>query len=147
MGSILINFHFFYFLFSLSRNEHFQNILIWTWYFWEVCHICCTNQSLLIFYNPNFDLRNYPVSKPPKKMRLFSLEPDKSEMLKIGESKTRIRNYDLEFIGVTIYNSLPDEIREIGHLKPFKLKLKKFLLSKVTSLVSPMQLSTRNKII
>jgi hypothetical protein len=75
------------------------------------------------------------------------LRSARTGMLKISESKTRIRNYDLEVIGVSIYNSLPYEIREISHLKPFKLKLKKFLLSKVASLVSPIQLSTRNKII
>lgn len=75
------------------------------------------------------------------------LRSTRTRLLKLNESNTSIRKNDLEIIGASIYNSLPDEIREVNNLIPFKVKLKKFLLSKVASLVSPMQLFTRNKII
>ena len=71
----------------------------------------------------------------------------RTRLLKINHSKTSIRSNDLEIIGASIYNSLPEEIRELNHLRLFKSRLKNFLLSKVASLVSPLQMSTRNKII
>jgi hypothetical protein len=71
----------------------------------------------------------------------------RTRLLKINQSRTKIRSNDLEVIGASIFNSLPDEIRDINHLNPFKTKLKRFLLSKSGSLISPFQLNSRNKII
>ena len=75
------------------------------------------------------------------------LRSNRTKYLKINESKSSIRSNDIEIIGASIYNSLPEEIRNINYLKSFKTKLKKFLMSKADSLVSPMQLCTRNRII
>jgi hypothetical protein len=75
------------------------------------------------------------------------LRSSRTQLLKVNESRSSIRRYDIEIIGASIYNSLPIEIREINHLKPFKVQLKKFLLSKAAVLVSPLQLSTRNQIL
>jgi hypothetical protein len=71
----------------------------------------------------------------------------RTKLLKINRSRTNIRRNDLEIIGASIYNSLPDEIREISHISPFKSRVKRFLQSKSGSLISPLQLNTRNNII
>ena len=80
-------------------------------------------------------------------IKVERLRSARTKMLKINKSSTSIRANDIEVIGASIFNSLPEDIRKIEQQQSFKMKLKNYLLSKSASLVSPLQISTRNKII
>ena len=75
------------------------------------------------------------------------LQSNRTKLLKIPRSNSKMRQNDIEIIGATIFNSLPENIRSINSLQSFKTELKKFLLSKVDSLITPQQIFSKNKII
>lgn len=61
--------------------------------------------------------------------------------------KLTTKKNDIETIGPSLFNCLPNEIRVIKSSVTFKVRLKKFLLGKNASLCSKQQISSRNQII
>jgi len=80
-------------------------------------------------------------------VRFEKLRSSRVNMLKIKIHRTNVLANDVEIVGAQIYNSLPDELRQISSLKLFKLRLKGFLLSKSRSLVTTQQIYTKNRLI
>jgi hypothetical protein len=58
-----------------------------------------------------------------------------------------VKRYDVNCIGVSLYNCLPKELKMIDNLKVFSSRLKSYLLTKNESLCGDLQISTRNMIL
>jgi hypothetical protein len=101
----------------------------------------------LIFYSICKMVKKSLLEIDDALLQVTYLRSIRTRQLKVKESKTRVRNFDLEIIGASIFNSLPDKIRNISSLPTFKVELKQFLLSRTQSLISDQQFSARNRIL
>lgn len=101
----------------------------------------------LLFYSVSIMMKKSALVGSDAFVKVEYLRSTRTKFLRTPISLTSVRANDVEIVGPSIYNSLPDEIRDIQSLNLFKRRLKAFLLSKNESLCSKQQLSTKNKIL
>jgi hypothetical protein len=57
--------------------------------------------------------------------------------------KKRHLGTDISYLGVILYNQLPDDLKEIKNLNKFKIETKSYLIGRIDLLLAPDQLKTR----
>jgi hypothetical protein len=63
---------------------------------------------------------------------------------KVSKSKLKVMKDDIYVSGIRLFNNLPEDIKVIREIDYFKVKLKKFLLEHVESLLKPGQFMARD---
>jgi hypothetical protein len=101
----------------------------------------------LIFMAVAVQIKKSILEHDPTLINTQKLRSTRTSQLKIPKSRTKLRYNDVEVIGSSIFNSIHENIRNIDDLQQFKAKLKEFLLTKTTSLVSAQQMFNRGTIL
>jgi hypothetical protein len=101
----------------------------------------------LLFYSCLVSVKKSLLAVDDTLVKFEVLKSDRLKNIRGFNYSTKFMKNDITSLGSSLYNSLPIKLKSISSLISFKLELKKHLLTKTDTLISPRQMADKNKIL
>jgi len=101
----------------------------------------------LLFYSCLVMVKKSLLTCDDSLVKFEELRSDRLKNIRAVNYSTRFMKSDLTHLGSSIYNCLPLNIKSTNSLNGFKIEIKRYLLTKTDTLISPRQMAEKNKIL